>query len=137
MRVIKSLGCLVSLSLAAGCIGVAPATANSYSDITGTNIWNNTAPGGKAGVQLPPGLLDRISQINQQSEQAFQACDAAITQAEQIPTTRRFARRPSTQTAQVPAACQRLEALRTEADSLRQTVQELERSGGTTAFQAW
>lgn len=138
MRGIKSIGWVVGLSLVAGAISAVPASADSYSDITGTNIWNNTAPIFETDTELPDGLIANITRVNQESEQAFEACNNAIAQAEQTtPTIRRYARQPSGETAAVPAACQQLESLRAEAENLRRTVEEVERSRSNPALLTW
>ncbi len=144
MNFIKSIGWAVSLSIVAGGLIATSAQAkpqgsfSSYSDITGTNIWNNVAPIFEGGGKLDPELLGRITRINQESETAFNACNAAIAQLEQnAPTTRRFARRPSQQTAEVPVACRQLEQLRSEAENLRATVEEVNRTRSTSALATW
>jgi hypothetical protein len=138
MHVIKSIGWVVGLSLVAGAISAAPASADSYSDITGTNIWNNTAPIFETDTELPDGLIANITRVNRESEQAFDACNNAIAQAEQnTPTIRRYARQPGTETAALPAACRQLEALRAEADNLRRTVEDVERSRSNPALLTW
>ena len=139
MHTIKSIGWVVGLSIVAGGLIANPAKADrSYSDITGTNIWNNTAPIFDTDNKLDPQLIENITRINRDSEAAFSACNAAIAQAEQnVPTSRRFARQPSTQTAAVPVACRQLEQLRAEAENLRSTVEEAERSRANSAFLSW
>jgi hypothetical protein len=138
MYAIKSIGWVVGLSLVAGALTAAPARAQSYSDITGTNIWNNTAPIFEGGGGIDPRLIDNITRINRDSEAAFNACNAAISQAEQAaPTTRRFARQPSTETAAASTACRQLEQLRAEAENLRRTVQQLESARSSSAFGTW
>jgi hypothetical protein len=136
---LKSLGWVVGLSLVAGALSVAPARAEgSYSDITGTNIWNNNAPIFDTDTKIDPRLLDNITRVNRDSQAAFNACNAAVTQgAQNVPTGRRYSRQPSTQTAQVPVACRQLEELRTEADNLRRTVQDVERSRSNSAYLTW
>jgi hypothetical protein len=139
MHANKSISWVVGLSILAGGLIATPAKAeSSYSDITGTNIWNNTAPIFDTDSKFDPRLIENITRINQESEAAFNACNAAIAQAEQnVPTNRRFARQPSTQTAAVPAACRQLEQLRAEAENLRTTLQEAERSRADSAFLTW
>lgn len=139
MHVIKSISWVVGLSIVAGAISAAPARADrSFSDITGTNIWNNTAPIFDTDDQLDPNLVERVTRINRESETAFNACNAAIAQTEQNgPTTRRFARQPSNQTGGVPVACRQLEELRAEAQTLRTTLEEVRRSRGNSAFLTW
>jgi hypothetical protein len=138
MHVIKSIGWVVGISLVAGVMSAAPASADSYSDITGTNIWNNTAPIFETDTELPDGLIANITRVNRESEQAFDTCNNAIAQAEQnTPTIRRYARQPATETAALPAACRQLEALRAEADNLRRTVEDVERSRSNPALLTW
>jgi hypothetical protein len=139
MYVKKSWGWIVGLSVVAGALAVAPAKAeSSYSDITGTNIWNNTAPIFDNDRKLDPKLIENAARVNRESEAAFNACNAAVERAEQtVPTSRRFARQPSTQTAEVPAACRQLEQLRAEAENLRRTLQEAERARSSSAFLTW
>ncbi|MBD1902552.1 hypothetical protein NDI44_24045 [Trichocoleus sp. DQ-A3] len=134
MHTIKSLGWVVGLSIVA--LGMAaPARADrSYSDITGTNIWNNTAPVFDTDDKLDPELTANITRLNQESEAAFQACGAALT--EQTPTTRRFTRQPQTPPP-VPQACQRLEELRTEVENLRTTLQQQDLSRANSGLRTW
>lgn len=139
MNTKKSIGWVVGLSLVAGALTAAPAKAGpSYSDITGTNIWNNTAPIFNRGGKIDPNLIESVTRVNRESQVAFDACNAAIAQAEQnTPTTRRYARRPSSDSAAVPAECRRLEQLRAEAETLRGRLQEVERSRSSSAFLTW
>jgi hypothetical protein len=144
MKVIKSIVWAVSLSVVAGGLMATsaqakPASANSsFSDITGTNIWNNTAPIFEGGGKLDPKLLEDISRVNRDSEAAFNACNAALAQIEQnAPTTRRYARQPSNQTAEVPAACRQLEQLRAEAETLRSTVEQAKNNISRAEYGTW
>ena len=145
MNVIKSIGWVVGLSVVAGGLMATSAQAQrvqssygSFSDISGTNIWNNIPPMLGTDGKIDPNLIENISRINQEGEAAFEACNAALAQIEQsAPTTRRFSRRPSTQTAEVPVACRQLEQLRAEADSLRSAVDEASRSRSSSEFAAW
>lgn len=139
MHTIKSIAWVAGLSIVTAGLIAAPASADrSYSDITGTNIWNNTAPIFETDTELDPDLIDRVTRVNRDSEQAFDACNAAIAQAEQnVPRERRFARRPATETAGLPVACRQLEELRTEAENLRVTLEEVDRSRSNPAFLTW
>lgn len=140
MYVMKSLGWVVGLSVVAGGLMVTPAQAgpSSFSDITGTNIWNNVAPYSDSATPIDPNLINNVNRINQEAEQAFNACNAALAQIEQTaPTTRRFARQPGTQTVQVPVACRQLEQLRAEAATLRSTLEEAQRLRTGAAFATW
>jgi hypothetical protein len=117
---------------------IAPANADrSYGDITGTNTWNNTAPGYHDDFKLNPALAERVSQINREADLAYRDCDAAIAQIEQAPNPpRRFARQPP-QPPAVPAACQRLEELRSEAETLRSTLDQLAKSRPDPKLRTW
>jgi hypothetical protein len=143
MHANKYLGWVVGLSIVAGGLTAPSARAeSSFSDITGTNIWNNTAPIFDGATPLDPKLIENITRVNRESQAAFNACNAAIAQAEQNRPSgpRQFLRDPqppSNLTAQVPTACRQLEQLKTEADNLRRTVQEVERTRGNSAFATW
>lgn len=139
MNTMKSIAWVVGLSVVAGGLMSTPALADkSFSDITGTNIWNNIPPVLGTNGKLDPQLIENITRVNRESEAAFEACNAALTQIEQnAPTTRRFARRPSTQTAEVPVACRQLEQLRAEADNLRATVEQAQRLRSLSELAAW
>lgn len=133
---------LVAGLVAAGVLSASKANANSYSDITGTNIWNNTAPIFDTDTKLDPALIENITRVNRDSETALRACNDAIAQIEQNrrPGIRSFLRDSSNVTAaapETPTACRQLEQLRTQADSLRRTVQEVERARGNSAFGTW
>ena len=145
MNAMKSLAWVVSLSVVAGGLIVpsaqaqkVPSSFGSFSDISGTNIWNNIPPMLGSDGQFDPNLLENISRVNRESEAAFEACNVALTQIEQsAPTTRRFSRRPSTETAEVPVACRQLEQLRAEAESLRTTVEQAQRTVSRSDFASW
>jgi hypothetical protein len=139
MHAIKSLRWIVGLSMLIGTFSAIPAQAeSSYSDITGTNIWNNTAPIFDSKSRIDPDLISNINRVNRDAEAAYNACNAAIDQAAQnAPTTRRYARRPLTATVEVPVACRQLEQLRAEAENLRSRVDEVQRTRSSTAFGTW
>lgn len=142
MQFVKSVTWMVGLSLVAGTIAISPAKADHAPDITGTNIWNNTAPrfGGDGGGRIDPALIDRVRRFNQESEQAYSQCLAAVEAAERAPGgggPRQFLRNPQEVAGEYPAACQRLNALRSERDRL---VSELEGAGGagtSASYKAW
>lgn len=80
--------------------------AGNQSDITGTNIWNNTAPIFRGDGKLKPEILDQAERLDQQLEEASETCCNAA-----VPTgPRRFARRPSNQVCETPN-CERLSNL--------------------------
>lgn len=142
MQMKKSLIMAAGLSLVTAVLGATQANANSYSDITGTNIWNNTAPIFDTNSKLDPNLLESITRINRDSETALRACNEAISQIEQNrrPSIRQFLRDSSNVSVpapETPTACRQLEQLRTQADSLRRTVQDAERARGNSAFGTW
>lgn len=114
-----------------------PARADDpRADITGTNIWNNTAPIFKTDDPLTPELVQRIQQFNRDAETAFRACNDAIATAEaSFSGPRRFARQPVTQP--VPLACQQLNQLRQEGTALRSEVQRLESRRVNPANLTW
>lgn len=137
MHTIKSLSWVFALSIVGGALVAVPANAQSFSDITGTNIWNNVAPVFETDSELDAELIENVTRLNQESAAAYTACNEAIAAAEQNPTTRRFARQPSTQTAAVPAACNQLETLRTEVESLRSRLTQAASSTANPALRAW
>lgn len=139
MGYMKSLAWVVGLSVVAGAIATAPARADHAPDITGTNIWNSTSPRfGRDGGRIDPQLIERVRAFNQESEQAYSQCLAAVEAAPQTPGgPRQFLRNPQDIAAEYPAACQRLNALRSERNNL---VSDLERAGGigsNPAFKPW
>lgn len=136
MHTIKSLSFIFALSIV-GALAAVPANAQSFSDITGTNIWNNVAPVFETDSELDAELIENVTRLNQESAAAYTACNEAIAATEQNPTTRRFARQPSTQTAAVPAACSQLETLRTEVESLRSRLTQAASSTANPALRAW
>lgn len=142
MQMNKSLVLAAGLALVTSVLGATQANANSYSDITGTNIWNNTAPIFDTDSKLDPNLLESITRVNRDSETALRACNEAIAQIEQNrrPSIRQFLRdssNVSVPTPETPTACRQLEQLRTQAESLRRTVQDAERARGNSAFGTW
>jgi hypothetical protein len=137
MQPIQKLSSIAGILILAGFIP-SPARAEiNFSDITGTNYWNNVAPAFYDDYKPAPELLDRINRINQEGQAAFQACNAAIAQLEQsAPTPRRFARKPAPP-AEVPAACQQLESLRAEAAEVQLALEELDRTRPKPETRAW
>lgn len=126
----------LTLILLGGVVTPAIARPNT-TDITGTNIWNNTAPLFK-GNGIDPAVVERVNRVNREAQEAFTACDSAISEAEQqsAPKPRRFARRPAP-TPPVPQACVRLEELRAEAETLRATLAEIQKTGGNPSTRTW
>lgn len=115
----------------------APVRADHAPDITGTNYWNNTAPQfGRRGGRLDPQLAERVRRFNEESEQAYNGCLAAVEAAPQSSGgPRQYLRNPQDVAGEYPAECQRLNALRNERDNLRN---ELEGVGQISpAFKSW
>ncbi len=137
MQKLHSVSLAISLSLIAGTAYTNSVQAQSYSDITGTNIWNNVAPISGDGSQLDPELAERIEMLNRESAEAYNECNAAITLAEQnTPPVRRYSRQPNNNVA-VPIACQQLEALRVEMDDLRFALANESELTANTDFSTW
>ncbi len=139
MQTIKSLGWSLSLMLLAGAwVGALPSYGRSYADITGTNIWNNNAPIFETGDDLDPELLERIERFNEEATATYNSCNAALDSIGENPVgPRRFARRPSNQTASLPIACQQLEQLRGEADELAAEIDRVQASRSNPDLQTW
>ena len=137
MQKLHSVSLAISLSLITGALGAASVHAQSYSDITGTNIWNNVAPISGDGSQLDPELAERINRLNRESAEAYEECNAAITLAEQNrPPIRRYSRNPNNN-APVPIACRQLEALRLEMNDLRIALEDQSELTANTDFSTW
>lgn len=139
MRTVKSLGLIVGLSTIAAMSAVSPARADRFfnSDISGTNVWNSTAPRFGTASPVDPELIENVTRINRDSPEALRACDEAVTTALQNITVRRFSRTPQPQ--EFPEACQRLESLRGESETLRVRLDQLqaERAKNSPALKAW
>jgi hypothetical protein len=112
--------------------------AEGFPDISGTNVWNSTAPiFRQRGGGIDPALVERARRLNQEADQAFRACDAAVLAAQPTGGPRQFLRNPQDTTAEFPEACQRLNQLREEAVSLRRQLEAAGRSGGNAGFRTW
>lgn len=137
---------LVTVLVPSLCVGTlltfsTPAKADgSFPDISGTNVWNSTAPVfDTRGGGIDPALLDRARRLNQEADEAYKACDAAVLAAQQQGPQgpRQYLRNPGSVEAVYPEACQRLNALRDEAVSLRRQLDEAGRAGGNAAYRTW
>ncbi|MEQ8752837.1 MAG: hypothetical protein RID09_04860 [Coleofasciculus sp. G1-WW12-02] len=62
----------------------------NQSDITGTNIWNNTAPIFDQDGKLDPAILENARRLDQALEEASERCCDAVAPVR----PRRFAREP-------------------------------------------
>lgn len=110
----------------------------SYSNITGTNIWNSTAPIIDDDFPIDPALLARVRQIRSQADAKYQECLAAIAAAEQnVPTIppRQFLRRDPR--VPYPQACNELEELRSAADAVRGEIQKIQEAAATRTTGTW
>ncbi|MDX2228163.1 MAG: hypothetical protein NW220_00905 [Leptolyngbyaceae cyanobacterium bins.349] len=110
----------------------------SYSNITGTNIWNSTAPIIDEDFPIDPALLTRVRQLNANATARYQECLAAIAAAEQnVPTIppRQYLRRDPR--VPYPQACTDLETLRSEADSLRGQIQKIQEAAANRSTGTW
>lgn len=143
MQKLKSLRLTLISSLCLGAVVTFATPANadgSFPDISGTNVWNSTAPiFNRGGGGIDPQLVERARRLNQEADQAFKACDAAVLAAQQGGTRgpRQFLRNPENTEAEFPVACQRLNELRQEAVNLRGQLEAAGRSGGTAEFRTW
>lgn len=143
MQKLKSLRLTLISALCLGTVVTfaAPAKADgSFPDISGTNVWNSTAPiFDRGGGRLDPQLVERARRLNEEADQAFKACDAAVLAAGQGGTRgpRQFLRNPENAEAEFPVACQRLNELRQEAVSLRSQLDAAAQSGGNPEFRTW
>jgi hypothetical protein len=83
---------LFPLACSAFMVSMAPASAlpPNQSDITGTNVWNNTAPIFAPGQPLNPELISTARRFSQDLNDAYAACTASANAAANAP--RRFAR---------------------------------------------
>jgi len=146
MKIQKSLSLAIGLSAIATLsiaslaqAGPGPRGDNrSYSNITGTNIWNSTAPIIDEDFPIDPELLVRVRQVNENAAAKYQECLAAIAAAEQnAPTVppRQFLRRDPR--VPYPQACTDLETLRAEADTLRGKIKEIQEAAANRTTATW
>lgn len=95
MRSVQRMLWISGVLLAAGICTAAPASAQTpnQSDVTGTNVFNNTAPRFRTPAGLDTELVTRAGQISQELTDAQTAYNAAEEAASRA--VRRFAVRPS------------------------------------------
>jgi len=134
------LSVLTTLAIATGAqAGPGPRGDNrSYSNITGTNIWNSTAPIIDDDFPIDPALITRVQQVNANATARYQECISAIAAAEQnVPTIppRQYLRRDPR--VPYPQACTDLEILRSEADSLRGQIQKIQEEAANRSTATW
>lgn len=119
----------IVVSLGAGCLffgSSAPSFAQSYSDITGTNVWNSVPVMLDNGEALDPALVARVLELNNTAAIAYEDCNQAIAQIEaQYPNQlQRFSREDLSPPP--PQACVTLERTRQEMSQLRLQLEELQ-----------
>lgn len=137
---IKSISWVIGISIIVGATGSAPATAipPNQSDITGTNVWNNTVPqfnGGTTG--LDPEILSKATQLAEQLEQVNADFNAAEARASQ--RTRRFGRRGRENMACVNPQADRLNRLMLESKTFLNGLDraQAEILKNSPAFRTW
>lgn len=82
---------LTTLVIGSGFISTsANAQPPNQSDITGTNIWNNTAPIFDQDGKLDPAILENARRLDQALEESTDACCNQVKPVE----PRRFSRQP-------------------------------------------
>ena len=82
---------LTTLVMGSGLMATsANAQPPNQSDITGTNIWNNTAPIFDQDGTLDPAIVENARRLDQALEEASERCCNAV----QPVSPRRFAREP-------------------------------------------
>jgi hypothetical protein len=94
MHTKKWINLVISTSLLSSGLSGVPANAQqapNLSDITGTNVWNNTAPIFQNGGRLNPDLLNNAQRLSQQLDGASNLCCNAPPPS----GPRRFARGPA------------------------------------------
>jgi hypothetical protein len=138
-----------SLSILAVRLTSIPVRAQSFSDVTGGNVWNNPAPIFES-EGLDPELVVQIERVNREAAAAYQACDRealeardreVISQNQQIPPSpRRYARPDSPYrlpALPLPQACYQYSELVREANRLRQIVAEMQQSRFNPDLNTW
>lgn len=111
---------LMALGLSCCSLGlVVPSVAQSYSDITGTNIWNSVPVMLDHAEALDPELVDRVLELNETSAIAYRDCKQAIAaiEAQYQNQPQRFTRED--RSPEPPLACVTLETTRREMETLR------------------
>lgn len=130
--------CAASIALPA-MAGPGPGGDNrSYSNITGTNIWNSTAPILDHTIPVDPALVTRIDQYNQNAQAKYKECVDAIAAAEQsVPTIppRQYLRRDPR--VPYPQACVDLENLRSDAETIKADVKKYQETAASQFSGVW
>jgi hypothetical protein len=118
---------LTALSVSCLLLGnAAPSLAQSYSDITGTNVWSSVPVMLDNGEALDPDLVARVLELNETSAIVYEECTQAIAQIEsQYPNQpQRFSREDLSPPP--PQACVTLERTRQEMSQLRIQLEQLQ-----------
>lgn len=91
----KWISWVIGTSLVSSGLLVVPANAEpNRSDITGTNIWNNTAPIFRGDGKLDPEIVNKARSLSQELDDAAERCCNTAA----VPVVpRRFARQPGNQ----------------------------------------
>ncbi len=111
---------LIALGVSCFSLGIAtPSFAQSYSDITGTNIWNSVPVMLDDIEPLAPELVTRVTELNETSAIAYRDCKMAIEaiEARYQNEPQRFTRENISP--EPPPACVTLEVTRQEMEVLR------------------
>lgn len=136
MRRSKWIGLVIGTSLVGSGLSALPASAiPNQSDITGTNIWNGTAPvfGGETG--LDPEIIDQARRLGRGLTEASERCENAAA-----PTgPRRIARGPRNPSEVcISPECEQLNSLARESrvflDDVNRQVGQVRTNSGS---QAW
>ena len=104
----KWLTLMIGTSLVGSALNALPAKAGdlTQSDITGTNIWNGTAPIFENEGKLDPNIIDTARRLSRDLDDASTGC------ANAKPTgPRRFARGPAPSEPCISPECERLNGL--------------------------
>lgn len=103
-----------------------PSFAQSYSDNTGTNVWNSVPVLLDNGDALDKDLVARVLELNEISAIAYQDCTRAIAaiEAQYRNQPQRFSR--ADLSPEPPLACVTLEETRQEMTTLRAQLKRLE-----------
>lgn len=129
----------VGLSILSGMILTVPAFAAdpTQSDITGTNIWNSTAPIFGTQRNIDPEILNTARRLSTDLEEAYTACAASAEAVADVP--RRFARGAKPEEICDSVECQRLSQLIQETNKFLSGLDSVqaERLRASGAFQVW
>ncbi len=105
----KWIGWVISTSLvSSGLLAVPVSAQQNRSDITGTNIWNNTAPIFENDGKLDPEIINNARRLSQELEEASGRCCNVSAPV----GPRRFARSPGNPNqAQACPTCEQLNSV--------------------------